>query len=813
MFSSGSSSGKRRVRDDQSTTSSQAGSAKKKHVGEAKYSATHAPPPPSGPPPEQSSEERILTPDDEDDSDDVNSVLFDIPRRPSIVSTRSAPTQRSSTPTMSSSSSKAKVNPPAEFHGKPGTLKTFLSQSKVYFFLNPKEFDTDDKKTTFMISYMRGPAYKTFESRLMEYISDPAGCKSEIRHLFTRLRTFENELKLTYDNVDEKRAADRELHAIRQKTSVGDYAADFQRIQASLNWDDNALMSQFFAGLKWEVKNAMLLKDTKPESLHDMIRVATQVDSVLYESYLERKGRGFTRTYGKQGNNKSNQGKPRRSENYYGPMPMEVDKLQRRDGKKGDKRSSPSKGKCYNCGKEGHYANKCRQPKKDNQQRSTATVRKLEVKQICMLARKRTYPPGFRPGSGWIWGPNQVSQNPAAVRRILKEAPETVLHHERESHRILPMSECRDGDCDLWEHNKELDVGESDWDLDYTHPIIHPTVRRQIIKSLTIARMVGHRDHQFIPRNLCEGAVCKLHGVNLFKSAALNLTDKVKPADTTWDELARKYPSRDGQAERKTISWSKKPNMDSTVVHHRDLPCKQCDQFLCDYHCEVPGNKLCCEILPTEHIARQEKDGWLGDELEARYDADMQHQAQPADTCRRETCVTHDKYPEREPVEAVYSELEHQMLAPLNCERQVCAWHDKGLPQESRQRILSTIRRNFTPDESEGSDTEDDDDYIVRLQTDILDLVETIDHVRQHRIDMEVPHDDFKIYAKVSVDPDKKEPKERLSFALKVYAKERIEDEEQDEDSEESDSEDDADSESSETLHGTNSGNGSGTWW
>lgn len=471
-----------------------------------------------------------------------------------------------------------------------------------------------------MISYMRGTAYKTFDGRLTEFMLDPTGCKSSTRQVFTDMGSFQRELHLMFGDVDETRAADRELHAFRQKTPVGDYAANFQRVAASLDRDDNALMSQFFAGLKWQVKDAILRKDVQPTSLNDMIKTVTKMDNVIYESYLEKKGRGGGRSFG---NNKPNQGKSRHSPDYYGPMPMEIDKLQKRDGKKGGKRSPP-KGKCSKCGKEGHYANKCRQPKKDNQQRSTATVRKLEVKQICMLSSKRSDLPGFRPGTGWTWGPNQKSQNPHAVRRILQEAPETVLHHDRESHRILPMSECRDGTCDLWEHNKEPDCGELEWNLNYEHELIHPTIRRRIIADPAIARDISHESHIYIPKNLCEGAVCKAHGINLFNSAARNMTDKVRPA----------RPDQGGQEERKTTSWSKKPSMDSNTVHHRGLPYKQCDELLCGNHYEVPGNRLCCEILPTEHIARQEKNGWLGEELEARYDAEMQHN-KPSNTFTR----------------------------------------------------------------------------------------------------------------------------------------------------------------------------------
>jgi hypothetical protein len=256
-----------------------------------------------------------------------------------------------------SNDGRAKVNPPEVFKGERGQLKSFLTQSALYIYWNPKQFQDEERQVMFMVSYMRGIAYTWIESRLREYLDDPDEAPTETKRLFESLKHFRQQLKLVFGNVDETRTADRELHSIRQKTSAADYAANFQRVASSLSWDDVALCSQFFSGLKWEVKDDILRREEQPETLAKMIEVAIKTDNRIYESYLEKKGQGTRKNFSVNQNKK-------RNAPYYGPMPMELDKLQKGNGRDKGRRESTQKGNCYNCGKPGHYANKCRQPKK-----------------------------------------------------------------------------------------------------------------------------------------------------------------------------------------------------------------------------------------------------------------------------------------------------------------------------------------------------------------------------------------------------------------------------------------------------------------
>ena len=76
-----------------------------------------------------------------------------------------------------------------------------------------------------MVSYMRGTAYATFEKRLSEYLAGIAS--DDTKRLFMRLSRLEAELNLVFGSVDKKRAAERELHMLKQRTAAKDYAANF----------------------------------------------------------------------------------------------------------------------------------------------------------------------------------------------------------------------------------------------------------------------------------------------------------------------------------------------------------------------------------------------------------------------------------------------------------------------------------------------------------------------------------------------------------------------------------------------------------
>lgn len=560
MFGSSHSAGKRKA-SSRSESGSQVGSSGKKV-----HTTPQRPPTPPPPPPEPSSEERVNTPESDSDdselSDDTRSLLFDEPpRTPSIVQTVPVVQEEINMP----SEGRPKVNPPDVFTGEPTKLKAFLSQCRMYFFLNAKEFDTEDKKTLFMVTYMRDRAYKMFEERASTYLGDPTGCSQDIRRLFGRVTNFENELNLVFGNADEKRAADRELHRVKQTHSAQSYAAEFQRISASLDWNDDSLRSQFFSGLKQEVRAELLRKETNPANLAALIREAIKVDQIIYEIGLEKRGQGP-----KQRNFKANDSQPRRSQAYYGPQPMEIDKLQK--GNRFQKKTQGSgkgqraqKGNCYNCGKPGHFANKCRQPKKEKtfqgQPQSIRVLQREEAQQIQVLGT---------PGDENLdWGINQRGlRNGAAAQRILREDNAACYHPRHRLHWVLPANWCLADDCDIWEHRDAKDPGEQDWIYRDGDPTISYTQVRRVLRIEGIREKHDHVHHRHIPANYCTSFDCTLESHQPMLLTKVQENDKLKyPRTIRWDTLERERS-------------------------HREIPWHECNRMHCPNHRELADEEL-----------------------------------------------------------------------------------------------------------------------------------------------------------------------------------------------------------------------------
>lgn len=282
---------------------------------------------------------------------------------------------------------------PEPYDGNKEGLRPFITQANAYLKVNSDSFEYMHQKVMCVAGMLKGRAAEWFEPTLRDFLDHKKGeRKAETQAIFDNANKFWDKLRETFGNPDEKRAAERQMLSLRQKGSAGGYAADFKRISARLDWGEEALLVQFYSGLRDNVKDE-LSKEDRPKTLHEYITKVIKIDNRLYERQLERKrgGASWSRT-----SPVANTGQRRSTAYGHHSGPMDLDATQRSNPK-----NQTKKGKCFNCGKQGHYANTCRQPKKTwnpvPERRAQAATKDDGSRTIAMMRRESTLGRG-RPG-------------------------------------------------------------------------------------------------------------------------------------------------------------------------------------------------------------------------------------------------------------------------------------------------------------------------------------------------------------------------------------------------------------------------------
>ena len=168
---------------------------------------------------------------------------------------------------------------------------------------------------------------------------------AETRRIFHDYSSFEGKLQELYGISNEEAHADRQIRKLRQTTSVAAYMSLFQGYAADLKWNDAALRSQFYLGLKDAVK--VELSRVEATNMSALAKAAKEIDERLQELRQDKCAYyGISQGYSKA-----------KSAETYGPTPMELDTTEKDPEWLGGRRRQNSK--CYTCGALGHCARRC----------------------------------------------------------------------------------------------------------------------------------------------------------------------------------------------------------------------------------------------------------------------------------------------------------------------------------------------------------------------------------------------------------------------------------------------------------------------
>jgi len=143
-------------------------------------------------------------------------------------------------------------------------------------------------KGLFIISYLKNAAFNWVDLKLHEFF-DKTSKKwmNDKKSIFNNYKKFKNELWRAFKIVNKKQAAERQLHILKMNKLTVKYVAEFQWIAALMNWDNDALISQYYWGLNETIKDEIVKMD-QPEELQNIINIFININSCQWKQQMKR---------------------------------------------------------------------------------------------------------------------------------------------------------------------------------------------------------------------------------------------------------------------------------------------------------------------------------------------------------------------------------------------------------------------------------------------------------------------------------------------------------------------------------------------
>jgi hypothetical protein len=173
-------------------------------------------------------------------------------------------------------------------------------------------------------------------------------------------------LDRSYEDQDKVGTALRELNNLRQGTrDFSAYFADFQRVQATLKWDDNAKQAALYTGMTEGLKD-VLAHYALPTEFNDYVKEVQKVDARIRNRAAEKKPQATASSSYRRPAPTTPAPRatapaphPTQNPNYHGPAPMDLSAAARQTEKQRQYQERRASRACTSCGVMGHFRIDC----------------------------------------------------------------------------------------------------------------------------------------------------------------------------------------------------------------------------------------------------------------------------------------------------------------------------------------------------------------------------------------------------------------------------------------------------------------------
>ena len=239
-----------------------------------------------------------------------------------------------------------RVSLPDKFDGTRSKFRGFVNQIRLITALQPERYPTEESRVGLVGTLLTGQALSWF-APLFEKQSP----------ILNNFETFLEAFAEAFGKHDKARWATTKIRSLRQGTrSASVYASDFRQLACDINWDEEALMSQFYWGLRDDVKD-LLLSLPDPQTLNEAISQAVKCDNRLFQRRQDQRSRQQMNCHAPTMSASS-------LNTHSEAEDMQIDAVRVKTLTPEERKRRMEEGLCLYCGEEGHKVGSC--PKKQN---------------------------------------------------------------------------------------------------------------------------------------------------------------------------------------------------------------------------------------------------------------------------------------------------------------------------------------------------------------------------------------------------------------------------------------------------------------